>query len=636
MYALKTYRKEPVQRQALMLLGSLSRGYSLQLQELFEEMSAYGVPRHQIDLWRMIPDPHYRDEAIEPHVLWLTRELNRAYKQGRKMAPQLVEIGRYKTIEEAPLAELRSAAREIARKWPEIYDWVRQNNIELQKKTWRDAIAESDAWHAAGFANEGTYRGPVIPGVPVMIWPDGSRLDRLVTAKQLQQEGKSMNHCVGGYWPDVRDNKSVVYSFRDPELVPYMTLSFTPVEAASESALRELERSLEGGKVVIELDEFKGRDNDIIENGDALARVQGMTDFLEQSGLELVGDKTAIGEMGVPVTQNQFDELSATESTEVDAVGQIDNWRSGWEYLEEEVQRMENDLEEAKQKVEEYEEAKKDIDYYEDEVKEAKIELTMAKSTLKAAEDRRAQTDLFDEDDLEELDQDIEDAQEEVDRWESAVEENESELEERRATVGDLEFEGVHDDYATDMESEHDDKNNELEQKRREGADIWWGLDQLFRAIERETGLRFLENGDYTGGWYSEPEESHKTFIIQSPRGRNLIEMSVYNGTDTSSNYVYRTSEVYDQAYDDMSDLEGDELLNYLAETNILQVVEAVPEKKPAIAPHFAPGVNGVIDFLANNTTFTKKHGKGSTQYGRQRTAPLSKRDKPRFLLGEA
>jgi hypothetical protein len=185
---------------------------------------------------------------------------------------------------------------QLKREWSSILDWVEQENISLQDRTWMDAIAEARAWHLAGFTEEGTYRGPVIPGVMAMVWADGARLDRLVTKVQVEQEGRSLNHCVGGYWPQVRDGKVAVYSYRDANGVPYATLSFNIEQ--------------HHGYSNIELDQFKGHNDQVVINEAVEHRLtRWVRDMEEDWGFVLSGDMTAIGGHGVFITEQQLKEL---------------------------------------------------------------------------------------------------------------------------------------------------------------------------------------------------------------------------------------------------------------------------------------------------------------------------------------
>jgi len=74
------------------------------------------------------------------------------------------------------------------------------------------------------------FGGAVSRGIEVVAWPDGWVVDRLVTARQLEEEGASMSHCVAGYWAEgssgaggVRDDAIAIFSLRGPDRVPRIT-----------------------------------------------------------------------------------------------------------------------------------------------------------------------------------------------------------------------------------------------------------------------------------------------------------------------------------------------------------------------------------------------------------------------------
>jgi uncharacterized protein YjbI with pentapeptide repeats len=45
---------------------------------------------------------------------------------------------------------------------------------------------------------------------------------------RLDPEGKKLSHCVGSYCQKVKSGKSVIYSLRDPDGVPYVTMEWSP------------------------------------------------------------------------------------------------------------------------------------------------------------------------------------------------------------------------------------------------------------------------------------------------------------------------------------------------------------------------------------------------------------------------
>jgi hypothetical protein len=129
-------------------------------------------------------------------------------------------------------------ARTIGRNWADgnaallslrgdidlIVDWYEATNPDLSGMTLRQALDGQRIWHES-FKKNANYRGPVTRGVPVWRWDDGATIERLVTKIQVEQEGLSMGHCVGGKWSDIREGRLLVFSYRNAKGVPEATLA---------------------------------------------------------------------------------------------------------------------------------------------------------------------------------------------------------------------------------------------------------------------------------------------------------------------------------------------------------------------------------------------------------------------------
>ncbi len=106
---------------------------------------------------------------------------------------------------------------------------------------WRDVVRQSDAWHRELLhaAEERKRLGRTEPppaGIPVATFPNGDRIERLETKDALDGEGLYLGHCVGGdshYWPEVRDGKTAILSYRDPQGFPKATIEITLGESHS-------------------------------------------------------------------------------------------------------------------------------------------------------------------------------------------------------------------------------------------------------------------------------------------------------------------------------------------------------------------------------------------------------------------
>ena len=58
----------------------------------------------------------------------------------------------------------------------------------------------------------------------VVEYPNHYRWVSVKSEEALKREGKLMGHCVGGYYPNVKAGKTVIYSLRDPKNAPHCTI----------------------------------------------------------------------------------------------------------------------------------------------------------------------------------------------------------------------------------------------------------------------------------------------------------------------------------------------------------------------------------------------------------------------------
>jgi len=107
----------------------------------------------------------------------------------------------------------------------QILDWAEQTNTDLGPLRWTEAVAAAETWHTAlGLTLGFGLPIPVYPGDTVAhTWPDGATLVDLHSKRGLTAEGVSMGHCVGGYWAQVREGQTRIWSYRDPAGIPRAT-----------------------------------------------------------------------------------------------------------------------------------------------------------------------------------------------------------------------------------------------------------------------------------------------------------------------------------------------------------------------------------------------------------------------------
>jgi hypothetical protein len=178
-----------------------------------------------------LPKRGARDRS-EPWLAWVGREFDKFIRA--TISHQLVV--------ENPDFTLRAfmdRAMVLHNNTTQIYDWVESTGENLYDYSLDEAIIAANTWHRQ-FSAGVDFRSPVEPAVLLASWPDGGHIDRLVTRRHLAAEGTSMGHCVGGqldqngiapgdghYWQEVRDDRSVILSYRDPQDVPQATVELT-------------------------------------------------------------------------------------------------------------------------------------------------------------------------------------------------------------------------------------------------------------------------------------------------------------------------------------------------------------------------------------------------------------------------
>jgi len=189
-----------------------------------------------------------------PHLSWIVRELLRAWHKSLEGDQTLLFFLGW-------LPDLQ-----------EIVDWASEEHIDLTPYSVQEAAVASALWHEQ-FKHTAEFRNPLPDGVVVARFSNGSTIHRLVTKQQLENEGKSMGHCVGGYWPDIKTNRSHIYSLRGPNRVPQATWELTyPTPAIT-------------GRVTWDLNQLVGPEN--IPISIASDEYPLVTWFLHQLGIEM-------------------------------------------------------------------------------------------------------------------------------------------------------------------------------------------------------------------------------------------------------------------------------------------------------------------------------------------------------------
>jgi hypothetical protein len=180
-----------------------------------------------------LPPTGYRNHELERYVPWIFREVRRsmmdvliATRMKRPIPPPFDQPYYTEASSNSLFRVGAHVSERIVYVWSNLLDWLDATNADLYRYSWQDAITAQAAWHDS-FKGKAGYREPTSRGVTWVRFGDGATIERLCTQALLEQEGASMAHCVGGYWPTVRDGGSVIYSYRDPKGVPQATLEIS-------------------------------------------------------------------------------------------------------------------------------------------------------------------------------------------------------------------------------------------------------------------------------------------------------------------------------------------------------------------------------------------------------------------------
>lgn len=112
-----------------------------------------------------------------------------------------------------------------------LLDWYQVTQPDIVNYTPQQAQQEADEWHqtmigeGAGKVYEPVNPKNIIYG-PKWQNPDfdGWTIQRVASENDLQVEGGLMKHCVGGYYNQVEQGESQVFSLRDPKNEPHITI----------------------------------------------------------------------------------------------------------------------------------------------------------------------------------------------------------------------------------------------------------------------------------------------------------------------------------------------------------------------------------------------------------------------------
>ena len=190
--------------------------------------------------WLNFLEQNYHSPQTDAMMPWMTRE----WKKGRITMPQ--GGGNSVRVQAVPAAwrdgqqiappEFVAIPPTAFNHWADFYNSdhpIRRGMgdiMQLQTHDFREKLHE---WDAAMYEEAQKARNEQ-KGEVVHHWPDGWTLQKL-NEDMLKAEGETMGHCVGGYGNAVRNGSSLIYSLRDPDNQPHVTMEIHPKNWVDES-----------------------------------------------------------------------------------------------------------------------------------------------------------------------------------------------------------------------------------------------------------------------------------------------------------------------------------------------------------------------------------------------------------------
>jgi len=140
---------------------------------------------------------------------WMATQLSKLAK--------LVQKDVHKSGQWGGVVEYDHAYRFFRQKGTVIGQWLKKTRPNL---TQMDADDVEEALETF----EVEHRRSTLKGEIVREWDDGWTIQKLTTKELLESEGEEMQHCVGSYYDSVRHGKAEIYSLRDPQNEPHVTI----------------------------------------------------------------------------------------------------------------------------------------------------------------------------------------------------------------------------------------------------------------------------------------------------------------------------------------------------------------------------------------------------------------------------
>lgn len=172
-------------------------------------------------------DPDFADGAMrEPHEAdgifpWVARELSKLSRRTIN-AIDAVEPDAEWDASPAEYNFYKQSLNDLRDKTGAIAQWAKLKRVDLMKLSLAEVFDAIKDFRYSGKARQGKV---------VYRFSTGWSVQELRGRRELEPEGKVLGHCAGSYCAAVDEGESVVYSLRDPDGVPYVTMEWQPRRA---------------------------------------------------------------------------------------------------------------------------------------------------------------------------------------------------------------------------------------------------------------------------------------------------------------------------------------------------------------------------------------------------------------------
>ncbi len=181
------------------------------------------------------------------YAIWLAREIKRYRDQVSKKFKSNLNFNNLTDI--TPWSSLQVDTIPEHQDIGSVIDYIEQNNPDLMSMSYDKIEKLSYEWHEK--LKEKQEEEPITYKTHNVVYKLNNEWEIVkLTAGDCEPEGNNMGNCVGGYAKEVANEKTTIFSLRDPKNNPHVTLemNFYPTSSIN-------------NKMRIEIQQIKGRGN---------------------------------------------------------------------------------------------------------------------------------------------------------------------------------------------------------------------------------------------------------------------------------------------------------------------------------------------------------------------------------------